>query len=252
MIKYSLIALFSISCLAQQQHRKLVWEENFNSKQLDKKAWNFELGDGCPNNCGWGNNERQVYTDTNHFLKDGKLVIRVEKAGTHYTSTRINTAGKKEFQYGRMEAKVKLPTGKGIWPAFWMLGSTIRKIGWPNCGEIDILEYIGRDPHAVYTSLHTEASHGNTINTKKTIFPAIEDGYHVFAIDWTKDKIEFLVDDVSVYTFEPKDKTANVWPYNQPFFFILNVAVGGNFGGPEVDDTIFPQEYSIDYIRVYQ
>jgi beta-glucanase (GH16 family) len=169
-----------------------------------------------------------------------------------YTSTRITTAGKQEFQYGRMEARAKIPTGKGIWPAFWMLGSNINKVGWPKCGEIDILEYVGREPHKVYTSLHTQDSHGNTINNKITQIDNIEEGFHLYAIEWTKDKIEFLVDNQSVYTFSPDKKDENTWPFNQPFYFLINVAVGGNFGGHDVDNSIFPQEYTIDYIRVYQ
>lgn len=253
MKKLLLFSLLSFSfCLAQNEKRKLVWEENFSGAQLDETIWNFELGDGCPNNCGWGNNEKQIYTKKNHTLKDGNLVIKIEKESTNYTSTRITTAGKKEFQYGRMEARAKIPTGKGIWPAYWMLGSNIGKVGWPKSGEIDILEYVGREPDMVYTSLHTQDSHGNTINSKKTSFPNIEEGFHVYAIEWTKDKIEFFVDDQSVYTFSPEVKNENTWPFDQPFFFIVNVAVGGNFGGHDVDDNIFPQEYLIDYIRVYQ
>lgn len=231
--------------------RKLVWEENFDGKKLDESVWNFELGNGCPN-CGWGNNERQIYTKTNHKLKDGNLIITAKKENDKYTSTRITTQGKKEFQYGRIEARVKLPKGQGIWPAFWMLGSNIKTVGWAKCGEIDIMEYVGRNPHTVYTTLHTEDSHGNSINAKVTNFDKIEEGFHVFAIDWTKDKIEFIVDDISVYTFQPDVKTENIWPFNQKFFILLNMAVGGNFGGPEVDDSIFPQEYIVDYIRVYQ
>lgn len=253
MKKLLFLSLLSFSfCLAQKEKRKLVWEENFNGTQLDESAWNFELGNGCPNNCGWGNNEKQLYTTKNHELKDGHLIINIEKEANHYTSTRITTAGKKEFQYGRMEARAKIPTGKGIWPAYWMLGSNIGKVGWPKCGEIDILEYVGREPDMVYTSLHTQDSHGNTINSKKTAFPNIEEGFHVYAIEWSKDKIEFFVDDQLVYTFAPQPKNENTWPFDQPFFFIVNVAVGGNFGGHEVDDSIFPQEYLIDYIRVYQ
>jgi beta-glucanase (GH16 family) len=237
---------------AQQANRKLVWEENFNGKKLDEKVWNFELGNGCPNNCGWGNNEKQLYTDKNHTLKDGKLIINVTKNGDAYTSTRITTAGKKEFQYGRMEARAKIPVGKGIWPAFWMLGSNISKVGWPQSGEIDILEYVGRDPHQAYTTLHTQDSHGNSKNSKKTEIKNMEEGFHVYAIEWNADKIEFFVDDLSVYTFQPEVKNEDTWPFNQPFFFILNVAVGGNFGGHDVDDTIFPQQFVIDYIRVYR
>jgi beta-glucanase (GH16 family) len=236
---------------AQQTKRKLIWAEEFNGKALDEKVWNFELGNGCPN-CGWGNNERQLYTKDNHKFIDGNLVITAKKDGDKYTSTRITTKGKKEFRYGRIEARAKIPAGKGIWPAFWMLGSNIDKAGWPKAGEIDILEYVGREPDMVYTSLHTQDSHGNTINSKKTKFENIEEGFHVFAIEWDKDKIVFFVDDQKVYTFQPENKTEDVWPFSQPFYILVNMAVGGNFGGPEVDDSIFPQQYTIDYIRVYE
>ena len=238
---------------SQSNTRKLVWQEEFNGTDLNEKVWNFELGDGCPNICGWGNNEKQIYTKENHDLRNGYLIINVVKNGNDsYTSSRITTAGKKEFQYGRMEVRAKIPTGKGIWPAFWMLGSNIKNVGWPKCGEIDILEYVGREPHKVFTSLHTQDSHGNTVNTRKTQIDNIEDGFHLYAIEWTKDKIEFFVDNQSVYTFSPDKKDQNTWPFNQPFYFLINVAVGGNFGGHDVDNSIFPQEFLIDYIRVYQ
>ena len=188
----------------------------------------------------------------NHKFAKGKLVITAKKEGDKYTSTRITTKSKKEFQYGRFEARAKLPVGHGIWPAFWMLGSNISEVGWPKCGEIDILEYIGREPHMVFTTLHTQDSHGNSINTKKTKFQDIEKGFHVYALDWTKDKMDFFVDDILVYTFNPKNKNENTWPFNQPFYFIINMAIGGNFGGPKVDDTIFPQDFIVDYVRVYQ
>lgn len=237
---------------SQKSKRELVWEENFNGKTLDEKVWNFEYGDGCPNNCGWGNNEKQLYTDKNHSLKDGNLIITINKVDDHYTSTRITTAGKKEFKYGRMEARAKLPVGKGIWPAFWMLGSNIGKVGWPKSGEIDILEYVGREPHQAYTTLHTQDSHGNSKNSKKTEIKNIEEGFHIYAVEWTKDKMDFFVDDLLVYTFQPETKNEDIWPFDQPFFFILNTAVGGNFGGHDVDNSIFPQEFVIDYVRVYQ
>lgn len=239
-------------CLAQQAERKLVWEENFNKPTLDETVWNFDLGDGCPNSCGWGNNERQIYTKENYEIKEGRLIIHAKKEGNGYTSTKITTKDKKFFQYGRMEARAKLPIGHGIWPAFWMLGQNISQVGWPKCGEIDILEYVGREPHMVFTTLHTQDSHGNTINTKKTSFPNIEEGFHVYAVDWTKDKMDFFVDDTLVYTFQPEVKNENTWPFDKPFYFILNVAIGGNFGGPDVDDTIFPQDFIVDYVKVYQ
>lgn len=252
MNNYVLFFLVTAASFAQGNSRKLVWQEDFNGKALNDKVWNFELGDGCPNICGWGNNEKQLYTDTNHVVKDGNLFITINKVEDHYTSTRITTAGHKEFQYGKIEVRAKIPVGKGIWPAFWMLGANITKVGWPKCGEIDILEYVGREPHKVYTSLHTQDSHGNTINTKVTDIKNIEEDFHLYAIDWTKDKIEFFVDNQSVYVFSPKEKNEDTWPYNQPFYFIINTAVGGNFGGHDVDNSIFPQQFIIDYIKVYQ
>ena len=133
-----------------------------------------------------------------------------------------------------------------------MLGSNFSKVGWPKCGEIDILEYVGREPNTIFTTLHTQDSHGNSVNSKKTKIQGIEEGFHVYTINWTKDKIEFLVDNKSLYIFSPEDKNENIWPYNQPFYFLLNVAVGGNFGGQNVDNDIFPQQFVIDYIKVYQ
>ena len=246
-----LLLLTGIIGTAQVKKGKLIWEENFDGKTLNEKVWNFETGNGCPDNCGFGNNEKQVYTDKNHTVANGFLTITTKKEGDGYTSTRITTKSKKEFEYGYMEARLKLPTGKGIWPAFWMLGSNIDKVGWPLAGEIDIMEYVGREPHMSYATLHTSAAHGEHGNGKKTEFKNLEEGFHVFGVDWTKDQITFYVDDKPVHTFAPKEKSQEVWPYNQPFYFILNVAVGGNFGGMDVDNTIFPQEYTIDYIRVY-
>lgn len=252
-MKQILIFLLITSlCFSQNLPKTLVWEENFDGNKLNEKNWNFELGNGCPELCGWGNDEKQIYTNDNHFVKDGKLVIQIKNENNQYTSTRITTATKKEFQYGRIETRAKIPKGQGIWPAFWMLGSNIKNVGWPKCGEIDILEYVGKEPGKVFTSLHTQDSYGNTINTKKTKIPTIEDGFHIYAIDWTKDKIEFFVDNNSVYIFQPTVKTEAIYPFSQPFYFIINVAVGGNFGGPEIDNEIFPQEFVIDYIKVYQ
>jgi len=245
------VILLGFTVTAQVKKGKLIWEENFDGMTLNESVWNYELGNGCPNVCGWGNNELEVYTKMNHELKNGNLIITAKQEGDHYTSTRITTAGKKEFKYGYIEARAKLPVGKGIWPAFWMLGSNIGKAGWPLAGEIDILEYVGKEPDMVYTTLHTKANHGENASSKKTEFKNIEEGYHVYAINWTKDSIEFYVDGKSVYTFAPSAKPEEVWPFNQPFYFIVNVAVGGNFGGPAVDNSIFPQEFFVDYIRVY-
>lgn len=244
--------LCGFAVLAQTKQRKLVWEENFSKPVLNEQVWNFELGNGCPDLCGWGNNERQEYTKTNHSIRDGKLIITAKREGDRYTSTRITTAGKKEFTYGRLEARAKLPVGQGIWPAFWMLGANIKQVGWPRCGEIDILEYVGKAPHQVFTSIHTQESHGETINTQKTTFPNIEEGFHLYAIEWDAKQIAFLVDDQQVYVYKPANQNENNWPFAKPFYLILNMAIGGNFGGPEVDETLFPQQFIVDYIKVYQ
>ena len=249
-IIFAIFLVVSFSCTAQVKKGKLIWEEDFNGQSLDETVWNFETGDGCPN-CGWGNNERQVYTKNNHAIENGNLIITAKKEGDAYTSTRITTAGKKEFTYGYVEARVKLPSGQGIWPAFWMLGANITQDGWPLAGEIDILEYLGRDPDMVYTTLHTKDHHAGNASSKKTPMEGMEEGYHTFGVNWTKNAMEFYVDDQKVYTYDPERKTAENWPFDKPFFVILNMAVGGWFGGPEVDDSIFPQQYFVDYVKVY-
>lgn len=243
-----IISLFSL----QAQERKLVWADEFDGTELNLTDWSIIEGDGCPQLCGWGNDELQIYTDKNHRLENGMLYIKAVKEGDHYTSTRINTKGKKSFQYGRFEVRAKLAIGKGVWPAFWLLGTNIDQVGWPLAGEIDVIEYVGRSPQEIFTSLHTKAGHGDYASTKTTRIEDIEEGFHTYAADWTKDQITFYVDGKKVYSFAPEDKSQEVWPFNQPFYLLLNLAVGGNFGGKEVDHSVFPQEFVIDYIRVYQ
>ena len=233
------------------KERVLVWEDEFDGTTLNLNNWSFELGDGCPNLCGWGNNELQSYTDQNHRLEDGMLIISA-KEESNYTSTRILTKGKQEFTYGRIETRVKVPTGAGLWPAFWALGADIDTNSWPDCGEIDIMEYVGKNPGRVFTSVHTRSSHGNTINTKTTSAPNIEDDFHVFAIDWTESYIDFYLDENRVYRYAAQIQTAENWPFNKSFFLLINLAVGGNFGGPVANSVEFPKEYFIDYVRVYQ
>jgi len=247
---YLLLFVFIVSLCHGQ--KRLVWEEQFDGSNLDKSSWNFELGDGCPHLCGWGNNEKQFYTDQNYQVKDGFFTISAKLNEGKYTSTKITTKGKKEFQYGKIEVRAKLPKGKGIWPAAWMLGSNIDEAGWPLCGEIDILEYVGRLPETIFTTLHTADSHGNSKNTKKEQISGIEEGFHIYAIDWNKDRIEFYIDQQLFYTFRPEEKNIETWPFDQPFYLILNMAVGGHFGGKEIDNSIFPQSFIIDYIKVFQ
>jgi len=243
--------LFSFFMLNAQE-RSLVWSDEFNGTELNEKDWSFELGDGCPALCGWGNKERQIYTKRNHRLENGMLFIQARKENDRYTSMRISSKGKKEFQYGRFEIRAKLAVGEGVWPAFWLLGSNIDEVGWPLSGEIDVLEYVGRAPQEIFTTLHTQDKNGDFANTKTTHIPKIEEGFHVYAAEWDAESITFFIDGVNVYTFAPKEKTAAIWPFDQPFYLLLNLAIGGHFGGPEVDDDIFPQEFIVDYIRVYQ
>ncbi len=246
------ISIFLVVLPLNAQQKKLIWEENFDGEVLNEDDWNFDLGDGCPYLCGWGNNEKQIYTRENHKLENGFLVISAHKEEGKYTSTRITTKDKKEFKYGRLETRLKLPLGTGVWPAFWMLGSNIDQVGWPMCGEIDIMEYVGREPGTLFTTLHTKDSHGNSKNTRKASVEGIDEGFHIYVAEWTESQISFFVDGEHFYTFEPENNSEEVWPYDQPFYFLLNLAIGGNFGGKEVDDSIFPVEYVIDYIRVYQ
>ena len=248
--------LYILICLplfgSCQEEGSLVFEENFDGNALDMKSWNYDLGDGCPNLCGWGNDERQIYTKENVVVKDGNLVITATKDGNLYQSGKITTKGKVEFQYGSIEARLKVPSGQGLWPAFWMLGNDIDTNTWPACGEIDIMEYVGKKPHTIYTSLHTPDSYGETINSRQTVIEDIEEGFHTYKTTWTKDAIEFFIDGNSVYIFSPEAKNDRTWPFDKPFYIILNLAIGGNFGGPEVDDSIFPKEFIIDYIKVYK
>jgi len=232
--------------------QEIIHEEHFNGTELDETVWNYELGDGCPNLCGWGNNERQIYSKENIVVKNGNLIITALYDGTTYTSGKINTKDHVEFQYGTVEVRAKLATGQGIWPAIWMLSHDISETGWPLAGEIDIMEYVGKSPHEIHNTLHTADSYGQSKNTKITTLETIEDGFHVYKAHWTEDFIKFYIDDDLVYTFSPEVKNEKTWPFNKPFYLLLNLAVGGNFGGPEVDDSIFPQEFILDYVKVYK
>lgn len=232
--------------------QQLIFEEDFSEKQLNGENWTFETGNGCPQICGWGNEEIQYYTKTNHRLEDGNLIITAKKEGARFTSTRIKTQGKFSFQYGKIEMRAKLPTGKGTWPAFWLLGENINEKGWPLSGEIDIMEFAGKNPNIIHSTLHTKSNHGQSASTKATSVSQITKGFHTYTAIWNENEINFLIDDELHYTYSPKNKTIENWPFNQPFFIVLNFAVGGHFGGHEVDDSSFPQEYIIDYIKVWQ
>lgn len=232
----------------------LLWSDEFNgSGAPDGSKWGYDIG-----NSGWGNNELQYYTNrtSNVVVEGGFLKITAKKEsyeGAEYTSTRLLTKGKFDFKYGKVEVRAKLPSGKGTWPAIWMLGSNISTVNWPACGEIDIMEYVGYQPDVVHSAIHTTSSSGNTVNHKSFDLTTAEEEFHVYGIEWTSTEISFFVDETLHYTYKPTTYNEATWPFTKNQFLILNLAIGGNWGGAQgVDDSIFPQQFVIDYVRVYQ
>jgi beta-glucanase (GH16 family) len=261
--KYLLITifLFQVSC-SKSQSRKLVWSDEFNYNGLpDSTKWGYDIGDGCPNVCGWGNNELQFYTDKrleNVRVQNGNLVIEARKEdfqNKKYTSARMVSKNKGDWKYGRFEIKAKLPKGRGIWPAIWMLPTKWVYGGWPASGEIDIMEFVGYMPDSVFGSVHT-GLYNHSIGSQKTggfEFKDLATAFHVYAIEWSEEKISFFIDDKKYFEFENESSGSAAWPFDQAFHLILNIAVGGNWGGRYgVDDSIFPQRMEIDFVRVYQ
>lgn len=245
-----------------EEERKLVWSDEFNTAgKPDTSRWNYDLGDGCPNVCGWGNNELEYYTTNskNVRIENDMLIIEAHKdslGGKPFTSARMVSKFKGDWLYGRIEIKAKLPRGKGTWPAIWMLSTNWKYGGWPASGEIDIMEHVGYDPGVVHGTIHTE-SYNHVKQTQKegkiTLTDA-QDAFHVYAIDWAKDKIDFFVDEKKYHTVSrAENDTFKEWPFDQKFHLIMNIAVGGNWGGAKgIDESIWPQKMEVDYVRVYQ
>lgn len=239
--------------------RKLIWADEFDKPGLpDSTKWKYEVGGN-----GWGNNELQYYTakrTENARVKNGKLIIEARKEdyqGKSYTSARLSTQGKQAWKYGRIEALAKLPKGVGTWPAIWMLGNNISTSNWPTCGEIDIMEHVGFDENVIHGTLHTEAyNHGKHTEKGDTLRVSnVTSGFHLYAVEWTASQIDFLVDNQKFYSVRKADlgNTEAQWPFDQSFFLILNVAVGGKWGGRQgIDERIWPQRMEVDYVRVYQ
>jgi len=236
-----------------------VWEENFDSGKLDPVVWNWEIGDGCPTLCGWGNNELQFYRQDNVRLQAGYLLIEGRKesaGGKSFTSSRLTTQGKKSFRYGRVDIRAAVPTGRGYWPALWMLGENLPQVSWPACGEIDIMECRGDQVDRIVGAAHF----GSTFSQhryKTGIAKASEKGdfgsrFHVFSILWEENSVTWLVDDLVFLRLTPADMEGQPWPFNQPFFFIVNLAIGGNFPGAPDAQTPFPSWFIVDYLRVFQ
>ena len=242
----------------------LVWSDEFSGpdgSRPDPAKWKFEVGGN-----GWGNHELEYYTNRpeNSFLRDGNLVIQALKENftgpdhvtRDYTSARITTQGLFEQAYGRFETRVKIPRGHGLWPAFWLLGNDIGTIGWPACGEIDVMENIGKEPSLVHGSLHGPGYSGDRDYTSEYKLPGgvhFADDFHVYAVEWEPKTVRFFVDQELYATFTPARLPAGMkWVFDHPFFIILNVAVGGDWPGPPDATTTFPQTMLVDYVRVYK
>lgn len=243
----------------EERSWQLVWSDDFDGPEgqlPDATKWAFDIGTG---DGGWGNAELQYYTNRPENVSldgEGNLVITARSesfSGSGFTSARINTKGLFEQAYGRFEARIKTPYGPGIWPAFWMLGSDLDLVGWPQCGEIDIMELRGQEPHIIHGSLHGPGYSGGNPVTKGFALDKdrFDNDFHLFAVEWFPGRIDFFVDDYLFQRVETDDVSGE-WVYDHPFFIILNVAVGGNYVGFPTSETPFPQKMIIDYVKVYQ
>ena len=235
---------------------QLVMKDEFDVNGApDTSKWSFDIGTG---NNGWGNNELQYYTSSSQNIKieNGLLKITAIKQpfmGSAYTSAKITSKGKFEQKYGRVEARIKVPYGRGYWPAFWMLGANSSEVTWPQCGEIDIMEYLGHMPTVMYGTVHGPGYSGSNAISKMFTLPnsRFDTDFHVFGIEWGENYINFYVDDVLYNQITPQNVTGN-WVFNQPFYLIINLAVGGNFPGNPNAQTVFPQSMLVDYVRIYE
>jgi beta-glucanase (GH16 family) len=232
----------------------LVFSDEFETPgALDPTKWGYDIG-------YIANDEKQYYTSRSENVRaeGGNLVIEARKEphqGYAYTSARVVTRGRFAFRYGRVEVRAKLPTGNGTWPAIWMLGTNIDQVGWPTCGEIDIMENVGFDPLLIHGSVHT-AAYNHTIGTQKTASVTVAspwEDFHVYSMEWFADHIDVLVDGQKHFTFRNEGTGSRTWPFDEPQYLILNLAVGGSWGGQKgIDDSRFPHRYRIDYVRIYQ
>lgn len=232
---------------------QLVWHDEFDGKSINLQNWTYDIG-----GWGWGNGEAQYYTDRkeNARVEKGMLIIEAlqEKyEDSYYTSARLKTQGLQNFQYGRIEARLKVPEGKGLWPAFWMLGSSFNGSNWPDCGEIDIMEYIGKEPDLIMGTAHGPGYSGalGLGQWNRQTFN-IADDFHTYAIDWKEGQIDWYFDGELYFTLTLADVGDREWVFDQPFFIILNLAIGGHLPGPIGLDVKFPKQYLVDYVRVFQ
>ncbi|HRV83380.1 MAG TPA: family 16 glycosylhydrolase [Saprospiraceae bacterium] len=232
----------------------LKWSDEFSGDAINADNWSFEIGNG---DGGWGNNELEYYRKENAYLKEGYLIIQAREesfADLRYTSARLVTKGKQSFRYGRLDIRAALPVGQGIWPALWLLGENIDAVGWPACGEIDLMEYLGHEPAKTHGTLHYGPSFAEwAYQSREYSLPEgdFHNEFHVFSLLWDENGFKWLVDDVP-YAEIGSNTIAPVNPFNGNFFFIINLAVGGNWPGRPDSSTEFPQFFLVDYIRYYQ
>ena len=241
-------AALALTCAAgaHAQTYQQVWSDEFNGTAVNTSNWAFETGGG-----GWGNNEKQYYQASNATVANGELVITARKqpvGGMPYTSARLKTQGLKQFAFGRMEARIKVPLGQGLWPAFWMLGANIGSVGWPYCGEIDILEQVNADSRC-YGTVHWDnnghAQYGGNVATTPNV-------YHVYSVEWTPTYIRWFVDGAKYHEITITNGTGGTEEFQRPFFLLLNLAVAGDWPGQTVDESKLPATMNVDYVRVYQ
>lgn len=264
------IALIALRLLSEfdYQNRKsnapqweLHWSDEFNYNGMPADSlWQFDLGDGCPSLCGWGNNELQYYTQDslNVRVSNGLLIIEALKDSVSpkgYTSARIKSKAPYDIKYGKIDIRLKNPEGKGVWPAVWMLPTKNFYGQWPKSGEIDIMEHVGYNPDSIFGTVHTEA-YNHTKSTQKSgsfYLPSNETSFHTYSMEWSSEKIDLFIDNQKYFTFKDDNKSYKEWPFSKDFQLIMNVAVGGDWGGKMgVNPELNNMKMEVDYVRVYR
>lgn len=254
----SIVALALLAAASQTtmpSKGKLLWSDEFlKDGRPDPSIWSYDTGEVY-------NNEKQFYTvdrPENSRVENGHLVIEARKDGFEghpITSARLVTRGKQEILYGRIEVRAKVPTGRGTWPAIWTLGTNIDTTGWPDCGEIDVMEFVGHDPDRLHFNVHTKAYNYvlKTNKEKKIAAPKVWDRFHTYAVEWSAERIDWEFDGKRVFSYlKPEGATIDQWPFDAPQYLLLNLAIGGDWGGEKgIDDAIFPSKFEVDYVRVY-
>lgn len=267
-----LLGIAMSGCKTEKEHKaeeeithpygKLVWSDEFDYTGLpDSDRWDYSIGNGCPNICGWGNNELQYYTKDslkNARVEDGKLIIELlpeQIESSEFSSAKLITKGKQEWLYGRFEIRAKVPASLGTWAAVWMMPSESSYGAWPKSGEIDIMEHVGYDPDTVVSTAHTETNNHRIGNqkTSRVALPDCDENFYTYSLEWEPNEYRTYIDDQLFFTYKNDGSGSGVWPFDQPFYLILNLAFGGDWGGSRgVDPSLLPRKMEIDYVRVYQ